>query len=1710
MASNEDIKITVVADTKDAVDGLKDMEKASDKTTKSMVKDGRDIEKSLDGVEKSAKDIQSAFKNIDMKSLTSGLKSFYTQAKSVAVNVGKQLQDALNVKGSVDAKVNMTTDASSGAGSAMENAMGSIASGGAIGSQIAKQMATSSKDIVQLTDSIKRAFGEIPESVQNNIKESVSNIYDTIDDIVPIIEELRGTTDIDLSDPKELKGLILGMQTDVDLLSQATEEAMQNLVKWKEKLSSGGEDVSWIDDDIQTQQAEIDQLNKKLEQLKQTLADASKLDFMLNLDTNESIMEIDRLLAKFDEIPNRMSKADIQPIIQQMQNFKEQMQSLGIDTSFLEGVFAEWNAVCEKGSQATVKLTSEMLKARQNVSSLQQGTQQLINTQTMQIQKQSELVSATNVFEKAMIKAKYGFKQFASDLKSLFSSIKSNSKVLDETGKKAKKLGQETKKASKQIKSATTGIAASFKSLLTSMLPFMTLVGAFNLLKTSTTEAMDSIETTNMYMAVFGDRASEMDSFIKDVNKSMGLGVGQTKQFTAIIGQMGKAMGMTTDEAMGMAQSMAKMAGDISSFYNVDVAQAQEDLRSALSGSNEVLSKYGIVLREDTIKQYAYANGIARTGQELTASQRAAALTAMVYKQLGQANGDMAKTMDTPAGRARRLSVALADLRVALGNVVLPIWNAVMPGLIALANALTAVFNKIASVINGILSLFGMELKTGGGGGLAQDAESIGSSLSDGLDSASGGAGDVADSLADGAKSAKEIVSGLMGIDELNVLSSDKGSGGSGSGSGGSGGAGGGAGSNFGDLGFNVGESENNANDLASKIPAWMERLAKIFKNSFDKSFNYDMFAEFIDNCKRVGQSIVDIFGNNELQTATNALNTTLVAELGSLVGTVSTLAVSIGNAIVGGIADSLEENKDYIVGKLIDITNIEREASVIRQRLYEALSDIFSTLGGEEAQGIVNNIFTTLTVGFLEGQELLSKLGRDSVLLFAQGIIDNKDKIKEALTGALDFTDSVTGTLGQVIQDTFKHINKVYDEKVKPFIDSMSQGFSDLWGILLDGWNTYVQPVMDNIAKKFDEVMNGNVGSAIQHVIDLFGNVIDYLRVLWEETLKPIAEFLADILAPVFAGAFDIISTVVLNFIDVVAGIFDGVVQVFNGVIEFITGIFSGDLEKALGGLGKIWEGLVKIASTIWDSIYENSKEIWDKIWKHVGKIWEKIKDAVVDYIVKIKDKMVEKFGKLVDTAEDLWDDIKTAITDKCEEIWDGIVGWFTDIVDWFKGGWKDSKKETDKGWDGIEESIDDGAENAIKGLELKMSSVAPNIAKVWGNVKSGVSTGWSNIKTTLTDWGTKAKDGATSALSGITTGASNIWNNVKSGASTAWSNIKTNVGSWAVQTKDTAKDKLSGVVSNVQGIWNNVKSGASSAWSNIKSNASSLATQTKDTIRNNLNGVTSNVSTIWSNVKSGASTGWSNIKSTLSTSVSNAKNQISTSLDGAKTIASNIWNNIKTGASTGWSNIKSAVSGKVNEVKNTVNGMKTNLPQPSVAWNSIKTTAQNAINNVKNVITGMKASLPTPSLSWANSIKTSVQNAINKVKSCFNFSWSLPKPKLPKFTPKYTTIAGVKIPTSFTVTWHKKGGIFNQPTLLGNGTHGVGEAGAEAVLPLDTLWKQLGKQFDNQNKVLSNKGNNQPIVVNVQLDGKTIATTTVKNMKEMTQLGQMSWDWL
>ena len=194
--------------------------------------------------------------------------------------------------------------------------------------------------------------------------------------------------------------------------------------------------------------------------------------------------------------------------------------------------------------------------------------------------------------------------------------------------------------------------------------------------------------------------------------------------------------------------------------------------------------------------------------------------------------------------------------------------------------------------------------------------------------------------------------------------------------------------------------------------------------------------------------------------------------------------------------------------------------------------------------------------------------------------------------------------------------------------------------------------------------------------------------------------------------------------------------------------------------------------------------------------------------------------------------------------------------------------------------------------------------------------------------------------------------------------------------------------------------------------------------------------------------------------------KNNVTTAFKNLKTNIQNIWKGIKTSTINTWNNIKTAVTNAFNNavsaVKTKASDMKAAL---SKAWDSIKSTASNAWAKIKEKITGP-----------IESAKDKISSIISKIKGFFpidigNIFTNL---KLPHFTLSTSEIdlgklGKIKYPTGINVSWYAKGGIFDSPSLIG-----VGEAGPEAVVPLDKFWDKLDNLQGETNIVINVYGDN------------------------------------
>lgn len=174
------------------------------------------------------------------------------------------------------------------------------------------------------------------------------------------------------------------------------------------------------------------------------------------------------------------------------------------------------------------------------------------------------------------------------------------------------------------------------------------------------------------------------------------------------------------------------------------------------------------------------------------------------------------------------------------------------------------------------------------------------------------------------------------------------------------------------------------------------------------------------------------------------------------------------------------------------------------------------------------------------------------------------------------------------------------------------------------------------------------------------------------------------------------------------------------------------------------------------------------------------------------------------------------------------------------------------------------------------------------------------------------------------------------------------------------------------------------------------------------------------WNAIKEIASSVWNAIKSVVSTAIDAVKSTISTVMGAIKGVFSDIWNSIKSTISNVWESIKSSVSTAINNVKSAIStGLNNALSTVSTVLGNIKTKFSSIFNNCKKIVT----------------------DAVSAVKNAFNFSWSLPKLKLPRITVKGGVapygIGGKGSLPKFSIEWFKKAYdnamILSKPTIFG-----------------------------------------------------------------------------
>lgn len=204
-------------------------------------------------------------------------------------------------------------------------------------------------------------------------------------------------------------------------------------------------------------------------------------------------------------------------------------------------------------------------------------------------------------------------------------------------------------------------------------------LGIGQAIKTSITDAMNALEGESLFEVSLGGYADKARDWSNQLSNSLGLDPYALRKNVGTLYNMTSSMGLTKDASYELATGLAQLGEDMASFYNLSSEEAFTKLRSGLTGEAEPLKALGILVDEQTIKQVAYRTGIAKTGEELTQQEKVLARYRAILEQTGNAQGDLARTMDSPANQLRRTLNEIHIASVEFGSSLMPLVQVGLP-----------------------------------------------------------------------------------------------------------------------------------------------------------------------------------------------------------------------------------------------------------------------------------------------------------------------------------------------------------------------------------------------------------------------------------------------------------------------------------------------------------------------------------------------------------------------------------------------------------------------------------------------------------------------------------------------------------------------------------------------------------------------------------------------------------------------------------------------------------------------------------------------------------------------------------------------------------------------------------------------------------------------------------------------------------------------
>lgn len=231
---------------------------------------------------------------------------------------------------------------------------------------------------------------------------------------------------------------------------------------------------------------------------------------------------------------------------------------------------------------------------------------------------------------------------------------------------------------------------------------------ALDTIKTGIDYASDLAEVQNVVDVTFGSATEAINSWSKECLAAYGMNEVSAKRYAGTIGAMLKSSGLAGDAIVDMSKDMVGLAGDMASFYNLDLETAFEKIRSGISGETEPLKQLGINMSVANLEAYALSQGITTAYNEMSQAEQVMLRYNYLMSATADAQGDFARTQDSYANQTRLLSESWLEFTGVMAEQLLPVLTTIVSWLNNIVAFLTENADMVSAVLVGLATTVGI------------------------------------------------------------------------------------------------------------------------------------------------------------------------------------------------------------------------------------------------------------------------------------------------------------------------------------------------------------------------------------------------------------------------------------------------------------------------------------------------------------------------------------------------------------------------------------------------------------------------------------------------------------------------------------------------------------------------------------------------------------------------------------------------------------------------------------------------------------------------------------------------------------------------------------------------------------------------------------------------------------------------------------------